>query len=118
MATSSRGLFVVREYSNLAAHRPRSLGRRALASALGLGLLASLAACQGEIGTPMGRAGTTGGSPATTGGSGATTGPGGTGTGGVTGGATTGGTTTGGTMGPSDLLGLPPAMTPTAHLHK
>jgi len=36
----------------------------------------------------------------------------------MTGGATTGGTTTGGTMGPSDLLGLPPAMTPTAHLHK
>src|SRR5258706_1774238 len=113
MAMSSGGRFVTK-YCNLAARRPGPGCYRALASALGLGFLASLAACQGEIGTPMGRGNTTGGSPATTGGPGATTGPGGTTTGSMTGGATTGGTTTGGGSG----LGLPPAMTPTARLHK
>src|SRR5882724_8662331 len=79
----------------------------------GLALLVSIAACTGEIGTPMSggpsQTGSTGGPGSTTGGvtTGAVT-TGGVTTGAVTtGGVTTGGTTTGGaTNGPSSLLGL------------
>src|SRR5262245_47968085 len=94
MATSKWGAFVRRSYK----------------LTLGVGLLTSFAACTGEFGPPMGRSDRPGGSPTTTGGPGAT-GPG-------TSGGTTGGTTTGGTMGPSGLLGLPPAVTPAARIHK